>query len=150
MLDLTALRKLVPVITIEEYLILHDHNTSLETGNGEWAYNLYQPSDVDMFKIPNERGSGAALFEPPRTIRVDRLPDMPDPLVPHVGSRARHVYDHLLSIAGKEGILTPRQAMVSLLAMSVEFPRGLDSDDEKLIAVMREHGFGVLHTYYTR
>ena len=150
MLDLNNLEKLVHVITVEEYLLLHGRNTSLEVGNGSWAHELYQDSDEDMFRIPNKQGSDAELFEPPGTIRVDRLPDIPHPIVPQPGSRARHVYAHLLDIAGKEGILTPRQAMLALLAMSVVFPKGSGSDDEKLIVVMQEHGFCLLHTYYTR
>lgn len=150
MLDLNALRKLVPVVTVEEYLLLHDRNTSLEVGNGRWAHELYQNSDTDMFQIPNNQGRGAELFEPPGTIRVDRLPDVPHSTVPQAGSKARRVYDHLIYVAGKEGLLPPHQAMSSLLAMSVELPKGTMSEDEKLIATMREHGFGLLHTHQTR
>ena len=143
MLDLNALQKHVPVITVEEYLLLHDRNTSLEVGNGAWSTELYQEPDADIFRIEND------WFEPSHATRVDRLPVFPDPIMPPANTSARRIYDHLANSC-VEGALTSTQAIFAFLSLSVEMPELSIPDDEDVVEVMESYGFGLLHTYPTR
>ena len=150
MLDLSALRKLVPVITVEEFLLLHGRNASLEVGNGGWAYELYQGPNYDAYRIPNEPGHLDELFEPPSTVRVDRLPEMPSSIVPQPATRERDVHDRLMERLSEHGVITPSLASELLMGMNVEPLPGSVWNDEMLEATMRKHGFGKLHTYLSR
>lgn len=149
MLDLSALRKQVPVITVEEFLALHGRNTSIEVGNGGWAYELYQGANYDAFRIPNEPGHPDELFEPPNTIRVDRLPTMPRPMVP-TERKARFIYDQLRLNSTSDGILTPKMARELLTTLKVKLPEESTDEGETLAPIMTKYGFGLLHTYLSR
>ena len=147
MLDLNALQKLVPVITVTEYLLLHDRDPSLEVDNGVWATDLYQGSTNDTFRIPNDQ---IWPFEPHGIVRVDRLPPKPHPYIPQHGTVARHVYDTLLGHLSVDTVIDASDAMEVLASLDVHLPSGFISDEEKLVATMNTYGFGALYTYHTR
>lgn len=72
MIDLVAIRRVHPVITVSDYLEIHGLDPTLETGNGAWNREAYHNVTNDsfrptLFEIPNED------FDPERSTRVDRL-----------------------------------------------------------------------------
>lgn len=76
MLDLDHLRKDYSVITVGEYLKLHNIDPSLEWSNGAWhreAYHNASPKP-SYAAIPNHE------YDPFGVIRVDRVPPSPKEL----------------------------------------------------------------------
>lgn len=147
MLDLNQLQKLVPVITVKEYLLLHDLDPSLEVHDGYWVTERYQGPKTDTFTIPND---SLSPFEPHGIVRVDRLPAKPNPYVPIPLTKARHVYNTLWAHLSDDTVIAPSDALEVLKSLDVQLPGGPNSDDEKLVEIMNTYGFGALYTYHTR
>ncbi|KAF8340001.1 uncharacterized protein EI90DRAFT_2907527 [Cantharellus anzutake] len=76
MLDLNRLRHFHPVVTVAEYLQLHDLDLSKELPNGRWGRTEYlqKPDHPSLFIIPNKDFDHGKYGD---LVRVDKLPPPP-------------------------------------------------------------------------
>ncbi|KAG9318217.1 hypothetical protein JVU11DRAFT_297 [Chiua virens] len=153
MLNLTHLRRFHPVVTVAQYLRLHDLSEDLELSNGQWDTEKYHqnPSVFDT------HGSPPSLFtienwwyDPQGLNRVDRLPEE----MKHRGQwndetgwpspSKSNVYLALeLSLTEGQRVLNFDRARETLLNQGV---RGITSDND-LTRVLNDNGWEVLYTF---
>ncbi|KIK18769.1 hypothetical protein PISMIDRAFT_683952, partial [Pisolithus microcarpus 441] len=162
MLNLTHLRRTHSVITVAEYLRLHDLPEDLELSTGEWNIARYHQNP----SVFNRHGKPPSLhvienqwYDPPRLNRVDRIPeDMKergkwDPLL---GDRTQDQYGgwktpsrtevyHVLeaALAGRQFALGWDKARGILESNGI---RGV-STDEGLTEVLLSNSWEVLYTF---
>lgn len=162
MLNLTHLRRSQPVITVAEYLRLHDLSPDLELGDGQWdTQNYHQNPSVN-----DTQGNPPSLhiienwwYDPQGLNRVDRLPEE---------MKSRGHWDSLLGNPARDehsGWPSPSKtdAYLALEQALPERQRVLDFDrarwilenngiqgvasDEGLIQVLNDNGWEVLYTF---
>lgn len=143
MVDLNAMRKHAPVITVAQYLKLHGLPTSLETSNGQWdsvAYhNTTGITTPSLAIIPQED------FDqfPVGTVRVDRLSPKNSMARLEQGSTEWEVYNGLL-----QHLINHKTMSLDVAANYIK--QKLDEkwkDESELIKMLEKYGFGVVHTY---
>ncbi|KAG8701332.1 hypothetical protein FRC09_005427 [Ceratobasidium sp. 395] len=132
MLDLTHLRRTHPIITVEEYLLLHNLSTSLEWSTGHWHPVNYHKTEprVSLHVISN------GDFDPKPTVRVDRLP-----LGVAKGNETSELSQLLLERLGKERAAMPMADAKEALSSRMNLT---DTDIEQ---TLEENGWTVLHTF---
>lgn len=160
MLNITHLRRFQPVITVAEYLRLHDLSEDLELGNGQWDIQKYHqnPSVYDTHP-PSLHIIQNGWYDPQDLNRVDALPEE---------MRARGQWDPLLgdpardesggwpspsktdaylilerSLSGRQHVLNFDTARQILQGHGV---RGLNSDED-LTQFLKNNGWEVLYTF---
>ncbi|KAF8123741.1 hypothetical protein EV363DRAFT_1179181 [Boletus edulis] len=162
MLNLTHLRRSHPVITVAEYLRLHDLSPELELSNGQWdTQKFHQNPSVDdtQGKPPSLHVIENGWYDPQDLNRVDRLTEE---------MKSRGQWDSLLGDPAKDehgGWPSPIRSKVYLAleqALSgrqhvLEFDRARDilqnngvrgvTSDEGLIQVLNDNGWEVLYTF---
>lgn len=150
MLDLDAMRKRVPVITVAQYLTLHGLPTSLETKNGAWNKASYH-------SVPKPLSSSGV--QPPASLavipndefdhnlgimRVDRLPAGYSSItLPRPGSTESKVHKALLEHLNKQNTIGMDVVITYLKASSNEEW----SSDSQMVKILQKYGFGVVYTY---
>lgn len=162
MLNLTLLRRFQPVITVAEYLRIHDLSEDLELSNGQWDTQIYHQNS----SVYDAQGNPPSLhiiengwYDPQTLNRVDRLPDE---------MKSRGQWDALLGDLGSEkhgGWPSPSKtkAYLALEQALQERPYVLRFDqarqilrhngiqgvasDEDLIQVLNNNGWEVLYTF---
>lgn len=133
MIDLTYLRKTHSVITVEEYLLLHNMSPSVEWSTGLWHITNYHNTKPrpSLHVIPN------AEYDPAPLVRVDRLPSGEIK-----GNDTTEVSNALFERLGEQRV-----------AMSISDARGVLEGRMNLTGVddiapiLEEHGWTVLHTF---
>lgn len=164
MFNLTHLRRSQPVITVAEYLRLHDLSPDLELSNGQWDTQKYHqnPSVYDsQGKPPSLYIIENGWYDPPYLNRVDRLPEE---------MKSRGKWDSRLGNLGrKEHGGWPKPSKTdAYLALDQELPKigrpfvvefdkarkilqnnGFRSvtSDEGLTQVLNDNGWEVLHSF---
>lgn len=160
MLNLTHLRRFQPVITVAEYLRLHDLSPDLEVSDGQWDMQKYHqnPSVYDTHP-PNLRIIDNSWYDPQGLNRVDVLPEemklrgqwdslLGDPGMDQTGGWPNPIKTNAYtvlerSLVGRQHVLNFDTARQLLQSSGV---RGLDSD-EKFIQFLRDNGWEVLYTF---
>jgi hypothetical protein len=149
MLDLNSIRKQLPVITIADFLSIHGLNPSLEVGNGNFKPDIYLNTTTmprpSLYIIPNTE------FDPKNISRVDRLfprSSLPKNLEPTNGTVQRTIYDYLVSKLSWEGTID-LEDVPRLIRDVGERLEGFE-DEASLLEYLKDHGFGMLYTYYSR
>jgi len=162
MLNLTHLRRSHPVITVAEYLRLHDLSPELELSNGQWDTQRFHqnPAVYDtQGKPPSLHVIENWWYDPQDLNRVDRLTEE---------MKSRGQWDSLLGDLAKDergGWPAPIKSNVYLAlerelsgrqhVLDVDRARSiLQNDgirdvtsDEGLIQVLNDHGWEVLYTF---
>ena len=162
MLNLTHLRRSQPVVTVAEYLRLHDLSPDIELSNGQWDTQKYHqnPSVYDtQGNPPSLHIIENGWYDPQGLNRVDRLPEE---------MKSRGQWDSLLgdpardedsgwpsppktdaylalerSLSGRQYVLPFDRAREILRSNGI---RGVTSD-EGLIQVLNDNGWEVLYTF---
>lgn len=162
MLNLTLLRHFQPVITVAEYLRIHDLSEDLELSNGQWDTQIYHQNS----SVYDAQGNPPSLhiiengwYDPQTLNRVDRLPDE---------MKSRGQWDALLGDLGSEKYgdwpsPSKTKAYLALEQALQERPYVLRFDqarqilrhngiqgvasDEGLIQVLNNNGWEVLYTF---
>ncbi|KAG9125975.1 hypothetical protein FRC07_005383 [Ceratobasidium sp. 392] len=132
MLDLTHLRKTHSVVTVEEYLLLHNLSTSVEWSTGHWHPVNYHKTEppVSLHVISN------GDYDPKPLVRVDRLP--PGVAKGNDTSELSHL---LLERLGKDRAVMPMADAKEVLSTKMNLT---DTDVE---SILEENGWTTLHTF---
>jgi len=133
MLDLRHLRKYASVVTLSEYLTLHNLQPSLEQGNGAWHRELYHSGSPSpsLAVIRNHE------YDPSGVVRVDKMPPAPARAI----STTSVVHRKLVQLRGEQ------------LAIKLDDVKGplkeiaTWKNEEELETIIEDHGFVVLHTF---
>lgn len=162
MLNLTHLRRTQSVITVAEYLRLHNISEDLELSTGQWDYERYHqnPSVFDsQGKTPSLHTIEGQWYDPPGLNRVDRIPDdMKErgKWNPRLGNmqedqyggwktpsrtKAYHVLEVMLS--GRQHVLDWERARAILQANDIS---GV-STDVGLTDVLLNNGWEIFYTF---
>lgn len=75
MFNLTHLRETHSVVTVSEYLRLHNIPDSVETGPGYWDTETYHHKSSTGEREPSLRVIQNDWYDPQDSVRVDRIPD---------------------------------------------------------------------------
>lgn len=160
MLNLTHLRRFQPVITVAEYLRLHDLSGDSELSNGQWDTQKYHqnPSVYDTHS-PSLHIIENGWYDPQGLNRVDILSEEMksrgqwDPLLGDPGkdesggwSSPSKTSEYLLleqSLVGRQHVLSFDKARQILQGERIP---GLDSD-EGLTQYLNDIGWEVLYTF---
>ncbi|KAH0830351.1 hypothetical protein J3R83DRAFT_1745 [Lanmaoa asiatica] len=162
MLNLTHLRRFQPVITVAEYLRLHDLSEDLELSNGQWDTKIYHqnPSVYDtQGNSPSLHTIENGWYDPQDLNRVDLLPEVIksrgqwDPLLgnpakdEHGGwpspSKTNAYLALEQALSGRQHVLDFDRARHILQDNGI---RGVTSDDD-LIQVLNDNDWEVLYTF---
>ncbi|KAG9099445.1 hypothetical protein FS749_001252 [Ceratobasidium sp. UAMH 11750] len=132
MLDLTHLRKTHSIVTVEEYLLLHNLSTSLEWSTGHWHPVNYHKAEppVSLYVISN------GDYDPKPMVRVDRLPPGGAK-----GNETSELSQLLLERLGKERAAMPMADAKEVLSRRMNLT-GVDIEP-----ILEENGWAVLHTF---
>ncbi|KAL4065231.1 hypothetical protein J3A83DRAFT_4360512 [Scleroderma citrinum] len=162
MLNMTHLRRTQSVITVAEYLRLHNLTEDLELSTGQWDTEGYHhnPSVLDSRgKPPSLHVIENDWYDPPGLNRVDKIPDdmkARGGWNPRLGNmqadqhggwktpsrtKAYHVLEVMLS--GRQRVLGWERARAILEANSI----GGVSTDEGLADVLLSNGWEILYTF---
>jgi hypothetical protein len=162
MLNLTHLRRFQPVVTIAEYLRLHDLSPDLELSNGQWDTQKYHqnPSVYDtQGNPPSLHIIENGWYDPQGLNRVDRLPEEMksrghwDSLLgdlardEHSGWPSPSKTDAYLAL---ERSLSGRQYVLGFdVARGILQRKGIPgvTSDEGLIQVLNDNGWEVLYSF---
>lgn len=162
MLNLTLLRRSQPVITVAEYLRLHDLSEDLELSNGQWDTQKYHQNP----SVYDTQGNPPSLhtienwwYDPQNLNRVDRLPDemklrgqwdalLGDPGRDEQGSwpspSKTNAYQALeQALSGRQYVLDFDKARQVLQSSGI----GGVTSDEGLVQVLNDNGWEVLYTF---
>lgn len=133
MLDLTHLRKTHPIVTVEEYLLLHNISPSVEWSTGHWHTVNYHKTDPlpSLHVIPNGE------YDPKPEVRVDRLPPGEAK-----GNDTTETSDALYERLGDQRTAMPISDAREVLKSRMNLT-GVDD----LAPILEEHGWTVLHTF---
>ncbi|KZT51862.1 hypothetical protein CALCODRAFT_442453 [Calocera cornea HHB12733] len=140
MIDLSHLRETHAVVTMGEYLKLHNLSPDIEQGNGQWSDNTYHmPSRA----IPN------SWWDPPDVIRVDQ--QRPPFALDESDAASARAWEVREQVKEKvEGIIAGSQTNVVDWLPVQKALQGMQldaNDDESTELFLRAAGFEVLHTY---
>ncbi|KAG6331977.1 hypothetical protein ID866_7110 [Astraeus odoratus] len=159
MLNLTHLRRTQSVITVAEYLRLHDLPEEFELSTGQWDTEKYHQNPGVYGNPPSLHAIENHWYDPPGLNRVDRIPeDMKErgQWNPRLGDRrldrygawktpsrtkAYHVLEVMLS--GRQLALSWERARAVLESNGI----GGVSTDEGLTEVLLSNGWEVLYTF---
>lgn len=162
MLNLTHLRRTQSVITVAEYLRLHNISEDLETSTGQWDSERYHQNSSafsSQGKAPSLHVIENHWYDPPGLNRVDNIPDdmkergQWDPRLGNMQedqfgrwktpsrTKAYHVLEVMLS--GRQHVLDWERARAILQANDIS---GV-STDEGLTDVLLSNGWEVLYTF---
>jgi hypothetical protein len=162
MLNLTHLRRSQPVVTIAEYLRLHDLSPDLELSNGQWdTQNYHQnPSVYDtQGNPPSLHIIENGWYDPQGLNRVDRIPEemksrgqwdslLGDPARDeHSGWPSPSKTDAYMAL---ERLLSGRQYVLGFdIARGILQKNGIPgtTSDEGLIQVLNDNGWEVLYSF---
>jgi hypothetical protein len=162
MLNMTHLRRFQPVITVAEYLRLHDLPEDLELSTGQWDTQKYHqnPNAFDSQGTPpNLHIIENWWYDPQGLNRVEMLPEemrLRGKWDPRLGDRGRDenggwpspsntgAYQILKqTLSGRQHVLGWDQARKILQDHGI---RGVTSD-EGLTQVLNDNGWEVLYTF---
>jgi len=142
MLDLDALRKQVPVVTVAQYLQLHGLPDALEADDGHWDLEAYHPNSSitppSLAVITNKDYDGGLHG----VARVDRLPARQIES-PHEESPEWEVYQGLLKLLRMENTVTVGAARQFLKEHTGEEWHSTTG----MVEIASKYGFAVVHTY---
>lgn len=140
MLDLDTLRNHVPVVTVAQYLQLHELSETLETGDGHWDSHAYNSTSIpsSLAIIPNYEYDKNLN----RTARVDKLPER-QIQPPHAESREWEIYGDLVGLLTPQGTINAEAARRFLNTTCGE---DWQSDSE-MVKIVSKYGFAVVYTY---
>ncbi|KAG6379179.1 hypothetical protein JVT61DRAFT_11621 [Boletus reticuloceps] len=162
MLNLTHLRRSHPVITVAEYLRLHDLSPELELSNGQWdTQKFHQNPSVDdtQGKPPSLHVIENGWYDPQDLNRVDGLTEemksrgqwdslLGDPAKDEHGGWPSPIRSNAYlaleqALSGRQHVLEFDRARSVLQSNGI---RGVTSD-EGLIQVLNDNGWEVLYTF---
>lgn len=143
MIDLQAMRKFVPVVTVAQYLTLNGLPIELETKNGAWDRHAYHsttdgrapPSLAVIMNDEYDHGLHGIM-------RVDRLPPGDLAWTPRLGSKESKVHDALLKLLNKQNVA----GLDVVRAYLKDFAHEQWSDKE-MTTILRKYGFSLVYTY---
>jgi hypothetical protein len=169
MLNVTRLRDAHPVLTVAQYLRLHDLPSELESSDGSWLRDAYH-TRAPALAVGSDVARPPALFVvenqwyvkwDEEKVRVDRFPEdmkqrggwVPDGWNASTGERGRWangsmsvVGNYLLDHAPKKPTMLEWEQAVELLR-----EQGLESwdleSDEGITQVLQDNGWEVLYTF---
>lgn len=161
MFNLTHIRETHSVITVSEFLRLHNISSDVETGPGNWDTDAYHHISSTGRHEPSLHVIENDWYDPGDIVRVDRIPDdmrERGGWTPEGGDRSRaqtgtwstttdtSVYHALMDL-----VPSKRWPVLSRndVRMVVEDGERItsQSSDEEIAAVLRENGFEPLYTY---
>ena len=144
MLDLDALRKRVPVVTVAQYLQLHGIPETVEVSDGHWDFEAYHSHSNSSMTSPSLAVIPNYDYDRNLSIsRVDRLPERQIKL-PQVRSTEWGVYQDLLDRIGFQATLNTEVAR--------QFLKQKNTSEEwhsasEMVEIASKYGFAVVYTY---
>lgn len=132
MLDLTHLRKTQSVVTVREYLLLHNLSTSLEWSTGHWHPVNYHKAEppVSLRIVTNGE------YDPKPLVRVDRL--LPSSIR---GNESTELSQMLFERLGNQSAVMPMEVAKEVLSTK------LNITGVNIETILEENGWTVLHTF---
>ncbi|QRW05104.1 O-FucT domain protein [Ceratobasidium sp. AG-Ba] len=132
MLDLTHIRKTHSVVTVEEYLLLHNLPTTIEWSTGHWHPVNYHKTEppVSLYTISNSE------YDPKPSVRVDRLPPGGNR-----GDETSQLSQLLFEHLGNQSAVMPMEAAKEVVSAH------LNLTEVNVESVLEKNGWAVLHTF---
>jgi hypothetical protein len=152
MMDLPRLRERGPVITVSDYLRLHNQDPEIESGNGHWSRESYhnqanifesnQTKKPSLFVIENH------WYDPAGTIRVDYISqEMKEREISQSGEGPTRISRLLWRKTGFAGAAIDWEpTKIALRLLGLEPEMNLD-DDAVVERILNDNGWEVLHTF---
>ncbi|KAH7882514.1 hypothetical protein F5I97DRAFT_1816606 [Phlebopus sp. FC_14] len=160
MFNLTHLQRSHSVITVSDYLRLHNISSDVETSSGPWDIGAYHRRDSSGLLQPSLHVIENSWYDPGDIVRVDRLSD-------DMQRRGDWRAEDSEPSRGRIGSWHDNPDSVLYRALMRSIPRGRhllnwedvrrvvedghrimpESSDEAVGNVLRENGFEVLYTY---
>jgi hypothetical protein len=168
MMDLPHLRAQHPVITVSEYLRLHEQDQEAESSRGSWERELYH-SHPNVFESNKTKAPSLFVienqwFEPSDFNRVDHIPQA----MKERGNWERYSPPQSQESGGYWPFVEPTEISKRLTNTLPDFPSVLnwdtakgilrtselesevDLDDDKAVEdVLNANGWEVLHTFFS-
>ncbi|QRV91013.1 O-FucT domain protein [Ceratobasidium sp. AG-Ba] len=132
MLDLTHIRNTHSVVTVEEYLLLHNLSTTIEWSTGHWHPVNYHKTEppVSLYAISNSE------YDPKPSVRVDRLPPGGNR-----GDETSQLSQLLFERLGNQSAVMPMEAAKEVVSAHLNLTK------VNVESVLEENGWTVLHTF---
>lgn len=161
MFNLTHIRETHPVVTVSEFLRLHNISADVETGRGDWDTEAYHHISSTGERKPSLRIIENDWYDPGEIVRVDRIPDdmrERGGWTPEGGDSSRAqigswntTSDTSLYHALMDHVPSQSWPVLSWkdVRMIVEDGERItsQSSDEEVQDVLKENGFEALYTY---
>lgn len=161
MFNLTHIRETHSVVTVSEFLRLHNISADVETGRGDWDTEAYHHISSTGERKPSLRVIENDWYDPGEIVRVDRIPDdmrERGGWTPEGGDSSRaHIgtwnttSDTSLYHALMDHVPSQSWPVLSWkdVRMIVEDGERItsQSSDEEVQDVLKENGFEALYTY---
>lgn len=134
MLDLPHLRTYTSVITVSEYLQLHDLSPDVEWSNGAWHREVYHSGTPkpSFGVIPNGE------YDPSGIVRVDRMPPARHDLI-----EDRPWHAPLLAVMGTRNAIPIGEARTVVQRSGFKVSKEEGEFEEEL----ERNGWAILHTF---
>lgn len=139
MINITHLRQSQPVITVSDYLRLHDHDSDSEAPDGQWQRVSYHMTEnVLTGKIPELYVIENEWFDPSGTVRVDEMIPRTDEEAYASDIEEGEIYRILKDALLDDQVVMDWNDAQELLSIS---------SDEDMERVIVDNGWEVVHTF---